>query len=147
MNVYKLGTNWGSDAPDFYNLLLENNFVLNDKQNFDYAEGDIVLICEKRKVEGKAAKITKGVAIARVGKKMSVEEHSNKGLEEALKAHDVIEGTYSHLSFRHAKIEEITEEQDYLKNPAQLGICQVHDTENRNAILKKAKELKLIKDI
>lgn len=43
---YKLGCNWGSDNPSFYEYIREHNIVIGDGNKAKYNAGDLVLVTE-----------------------------------------------------------------------------------------------------
>lgn len=120
MNYFKLGCNWGSGAPDFYDLLLKQSVVICG--NIDMEEGDYVAICKGFKV----------FAVA-VLKSSSFPVTDRADLKTDFNRYKI---TYAKTNkIAAAVIYELTEDEQF-GYELQQGICKVNKEDIKNKIKK-----------
>lgn len=120
MNYFKLGCNWGSGAPDFYDLLLKQSVVICG--NIDMEEGDYVAICKGFKV----------FAVA-VLKSSSFPVTDRADLKTDFNRYKI---TYAKTNkIAAAVIYELTEDEQF-EYELQQGICKVNKEDIKNKIKK-----------
>lgn len=101
IKIRKLGCNWGSGNPSFYNILKNNQIVIRANYDKEFALGDLILIAEGFWV----------LALAQIHSG-PIEVSSNNDLEKELNSHNVsntYEIYYYHVEFYELPKAEIFE--------------------------------------
>jgi hypothetical protein len=112
ITFWKLGCNWGSRKPSFYNEIKKRSIVIGHRSSGTYNFGDIVLIGEGHTIK----------ALAKITSEPIVIE-SDLGLMEALAAFDVSD--FKNISFYSVEFYEIPLNEIF-KYELQQGIVRVH---------------------
>ena len=118
--IWKLGCNWGTGRPSFYNYIKEEEIVigLEDKK---YAIGDLIVVTEGHQVK----------AIARV-KEIPDSVTNDISLEDSF---DKLQIDYENsINFANADWYELDKEDEFVYQ-LQQGICQVKNSEIRKKVI------------
>ena len=119
-NIWKLGCNWGSGKPSFYQYIKENSIVIGveDKK---YSIGDLIVVAEGHQVK----------AIARINQ-IPKAVTSNNSLETSF---DNLEIEYNELvNYAESEWYEL-DESDAFFYQLQQGICKVQNSEIRKKVI------------
>ena len=110
-NVWKLGCNWGSGAPSFYQFIKKNSMVIGVNKKM-YSIGDLIIISEGQKV------LSIGKVVETPSPAINFPE-----FEADFSKLKIAYNSNVHIS----KVEwyELTEDEVFIY-PLQLGICRVH---------------------
>ncbi|MFO7656157.1 MAG: hypothetical protein R6W78_03755 [Bacteroidales bacterium] len=112
LTFWKLGCNWGSGQPSFYNEIKSRNIVIGHNSSGIYNVGDIVLIGEGHTIR----------ALAKINNEQ-IHINSEPALVEALAAYNV--GDFNNISYYNVEFYEIPQDQIF-KYELQQGIVKVH---------------------
>ncbi|MDI3321975.1 EVE domain-containing protein [Pinibacter soli] len=116
-NVWKLGCNWGTGAPSFYEFIKSHSIVIGVESKL-YSVGDLVII-------------TKGQTVLSIGKVLQPPSSFNNFPE--------FESDFDNYEIEHgvniARVEwyELSKEEVFTY-PLQLGICKVHGSYKDTAL-------------
>lgn len=118
-NVWKLGCNWGTGAPNFYELIKEHSIVIGVYDRL-YAIGDLIVITEGQKVSSIA--------------KVLEDPLPWINLPEFASEFESYEIEYdSNVNISKVEWYELTEEEVFIY-PLRQGICRVHNDYKNIAI-------------
>lgn len=118
MNYYKLGCNWGTGKPDFYNVLVKHSIVICAKHNMNIK--DIVAITKGYDV----------VALARI-KKCRVPVIQRLDLKEDFNSHQIDYADWNKIA--EADIWELNKSEKF-QYKLQQGICQIQNAKIKKTI-------------
>ena len=115
-NIWKLGCNWGSGKPSFYNYIKEEEFIIGVEDK-TYSVGDLILVTEGHQVN----------AIARINE-VPKSVTSNGSLK---KSFGKLEIEYeSWVNYANAEWYELDEDDTFVYQ-LQQGICKVQNADIR----------------
>ncbi len=119
-NIWKLGCNWGSGKPSFYNFINEKGIVIgvNDKM---YSVGDLIVITEGHQVK----------AIARIfetPESVTV----NSSLKKSFERYEIEYESW--VNYAKADWYELDEDDKFIYE-LQQGICKVQNVEVRKRVI------------
>ncbi|WP_321321638.1 hypothetical protein [Labilibaculum sp.] len=112
ITFWKLGCNWGSGQPSFYNEIKSRDIVIGHQSNGIYMVGDIVLLGEGHSIKALAKIIDKPIPI-----------NSQPALVSALSKFNV--GDFGKISYYNVELYEIPQKEIF-KYQLQQGIVRVH---------------------
>lgn len=119
ITFWKLGCNWGSGQPSFYNVIQNKSIVIGHKANGIYNIGDIVLIGEGHTIKA----LTKVIGAA-------IPIQSEPTLISSLKTYNV--GDFDNISYYDVEFYEIPKKEQF-KYELQQGIVKVHKRHIKNS--------------
>lgn len=119
-NIWKLGCNWGSGKPSFYNYIKEENIIIGveDKK---YSIGDLIVVTEGHQVK----------AIARINENPKPVT-SNINLKPSFDNLAIEYDTW--VNYANSEWYEL-EEDDTFSYQLQQGICKVQNRDIRNKVI------------
>ena len=119
-NIWKLGCNWGSGKPSFYNYIKEENIIVGveDKK---YSIGDLIVVTEGHQVK----------AIARINENPKPVT-SNINLKPSFDNLAIEYDTW--VNYANSEWYEL-EEDDTFSYQLQQGICKVQNRDIRNKVI------------
>ena len=119
-NIWKLGCNWGSGKPSFYNYIKEENIIIGveDKK---YSIGDLIVVTEGHQVK----------AIARINENPKPVT-SNINLKPSFDNLEIEYDTW--VNYANSEWYEL-EKDDTFSYQLQQGICKVQNRDIRNKVI------------
>lgn len=111
-NFWKLGCNWGSRNPSFYNVIKSKEIVISHKRRGEYGFGDIVLIAEGHSIKAITQVKSKPLAI-----------NSKVSLVNELKKYNV--DGFDKISYYEVEYFELPKAEIF-KYKLQQGIVRIH---------------------
>jgi len=119
-NIWKLGCNWGSGKPSFYNYIKEESIIIGveDKK---YSIGDLIVVTEGHQVK----------AIARINENPKPVT-SNINLKPSFDNLEIEYDTW--VNYANSEWYEL-EEDDTFSYQLQQGICKVQNRDIRNKVI------------
>jgi len=119
-NIWKLGCNWGSGKPSFYNYIKEENIIIGveDKK---YSIGDLIVVTEGHQVK----------AIARINE-IPKPVTSETKLKPSFDNLEIEYDTW--VNYANSEWYEL-EEDDTFSYQLQQGICKVQNRDIRNKVI------------
>lgn len=119
-NIWKLGCNWGSGKPSFYNYIKEENIIIGveDKK---YSIGDLIVVTEGHQVK----------AIARINEN-PIPVTSNINLKPSFDNLEIEYDTW--VNYANSEWYEL-EEDDTFSYQLQQGICKVQNRDISNKVI------------
>ncbi|AFC26844.1 hypothetical protein [Saprospira grandis] len=115
MNIWKLGTKWGADAPDFYEYILGEGIVLNHPSGGETAKkGDYMLV-------------TRGFTVLAIAVLLEDVKPvtDNPGLEAGFAKHKI--GYDDWVSYAKADYRVLSAEEQF-RYEQRKGIVRIHDS-------------------
>jgi 5-methylcytosine-specific restriction protein B len=118
--IWKLGCNWGSGKPSFYQYIKDEEFIIgvNDKK---YAVGDLIIVTEGHLVK----------AIARINE-LPIPVTDDGSLEASFTKYQIEYENW--VNFSNAEWYELDKD-DTFSYQLQQGICKVQNSDIRNKVI------------
>ena len=119
-NIWKLGCNWGSHKPSFYNLIKEKGIVIGIDEK-KYSVGDLIMITEGHLVKAIAKIYDSPISVT-----------GNKSLKNSFEPFEIEYENW--VNYSRADWYEL-DEKDRFDFKIQQGICKIHNADIKKRVI------------